>query len=128
MGMARTHTHLPPGADGSALTWRSVLAVGISEGLIPCPTALVVMLSAIVLQRVGFGLLLIVAFSLGLAGVLTGIGLLFVYGARWLQRMNEGRLQRLGPALRLLPIASASVVTMAGLVITVQAMMTAGVL
>jgi len=124
----RTHTHLPPGADGSALTWRSVLAVGISGGLIPCPTALVVMLSAIALQRVGFGLLLIVMFSLGLAGVLAGIGLLFVYGARWLQRMNEGRLQRLGPALRLLPIASASVVTMAGLVITVQAMMTAGVL
>ncbi len=123
-----THTHLPPGADGSALTWRSVLAVGISGGLLPCPTALVVMLSAIALQRVGFGLLLIVMFSLGLAGVLTGIGLLFVYGARWLQRMNEGRIQRLGPALRLVPIASASVVTMAGLVITVQAMMTAGVL
>jgi nickel/cobalt exporter len=79
----REHTHLPPGADGSPVTWRSLLALGVSGGLLPCPSALVVLLSAIYLHRVGYGLLLIVAFSLGLASVLTGIGLAFVYAGRW---------------------------------------------
>src|SRR5205085_11155238 len=73
-----THTHLPPGADGRRVTWRSLLALGISGGLLPCPSALVVLLSAISLHRVGYGLLLVVAFSFGLACTLTGVGLLFV--------------------------------------------------
>src|SRR5205085_2999918 len=51
-----THTHLPPGADGRRVTWRSLLALGISGGLLPCPSALVVLLSAISLHRVGYGL------------------------------------------------------------------------
>ncbi|MDQ5852832.1 MAG: sulfite exporter TauE/SafE family protein, partial [Chloroflexota bacterium] len=121
-----THTHVPPGADGSPSTWRSLLALGISGGLIPCPSALLVMLGAISLGRVGFGLLLIVAFSLGLAGVLTGIGLLFVYGGRWLSRMSRGRTSV--PGLRLVPIASALVVTTAGLAITARAVIEAGLL
>ena len=115
---------MPPGTDGSPITWRSLLALGVSGGLLPCPSALVVMLSAISLGRVGFGLLLIVAFSLGLAGVLTAIGLLFVYGARWLQRLSRGRMR--APALRLVPIASALFVTTAGLIITGRAMIEAG--
>jgi len=64
------------------VTWRGLLALGISGGLLPCPSALVVLLSAIALHRVAFGMLLIVAFSIGLAGVLTGIGLLLVYARR----------------------------------------------
>ena len=123
-----THTHLPPGADGAPLTWRSLLALGISGGLIPCPSALLVMLSAIALGRTGFGLLLITAFSLGLAGVLSGIGLLFVYGGRWLSRLSSGRVRRAGPWLRLLPVASALFVITAGFVITGQAVLQAGLL
>ncbi len=69
------------------------------------------MLSAIALGRIGFGLVLIVAFSLGLAGVLTGLGLLFVYGSRWVGRVSGGRLHRLVPVLRFLPIAGALFVT-----------------
>jgi ABC-type nickel/cobalt efflux system permease component RcnA len=123
-----THTHLPSSAGGSHISWRNLLALGVSGGLIPCPSALIVMLSAIGLGRVGFGLLLIIAFSVGLAGVLTSIGLLFVYGGQWISRMSGGRMQRLGPGLRLVPVASALFVTTAGLVITGQAMIQAGLL
>jgi ABC-type nickel/cobalt efflux system permease component RcnA len=116
------HSHMPPGADGQPVTWRGLLALGISGGLLPCPSALVVLLSAIALHRVAFGMLLIVAFSVGLAGVLTGIGLLLVYARRLFERFpTDGRL------LRALPIASAGFVTVAGLVIAFGALVQAGV-
>ena len=56
-----------------------LVALGVSGGIVPCPAALVVLLSALSLNRVGFGLLLIVAFSVGLAAVLIATGLLMVY-------------------------------------------------
>ena len=56
-------------------SFRSLFAVGVSGGLLPCPSALVVLLAAISLHRVAFGLLLILAFSAGLALTITGIGL-----------------------------------------------------
>jgi ABC-type nickel/cobalt efflux system permease component RcnA len=76
------HSHLPPGADGSPVTWRSLLTLGISGGLLPCPSAMVLLLTAVALHRIGFGLALVVAFSVGLAGVLTVVGLLFIKGDR----------------------------------------------
>jgi ABC-type nickel/cobalt efflux system permease component RcnA len=106
----------------SAVTWRSLLALGVSGGLLPCPSALVVLLSAIALHRLAFGMLLIVAFSLGLAGMLTGIGLLLVAARHLFERFpTDGRL------LRVLPVASAAVVTLAGLAITARALVQAGV-
>jgi ABC-type nickel/cobalt efflux system permease component RcnA len=117
------HSHMPPGADGGPVTWRGLLALGISGGLLPCPSALVVLLSAIALHRVAFGMLLIVAFSIGLAGVLTGIGLLLVYARRLFERFpTDGRL------LRALPVASAAFVTLAGVAIAAGALVQAGVL
>ena len=112
-----THSHMPPGAGGAPITWRSLLALGISGGLLPCPSALVVMLSAIALQRVGLGLVLIIAFSLGLAGVLTGVGMAMVYAGKFVERLPSG-----GRAVHLLPIASALFITLAGLGITWQAL------
>lgn len=113
------HSHLPPGADGSPVTWRSLLALGISGGLLPCPSALVVMLSAIALGRVAFGILLIVFFSLGLAGVLTAIGLALVYAGRLFARLPASVP---GGPLRLLPVVSAAVVVVLGLAITLNAL------
>jgi len=112
-----THSHLPPGADGQAVTWKSILALGISGGILPCPSALIVLLSAIALGRVGFGLALVLAFSAGLAGVLTAIGLLFVYAGRMIQFAPKQRW-----VLRALPVASALVISLAGLGITVRAL------
>ena len=123
------HSHLPPGADGAPLTWRSLLALGISGGLLPCPSALVVMLSAIALQRIGFGLLLIVVFSMGLAAVLTTVGVLFVHAGRLMERFQLGRRAGFGTGvLRLAPVASALFISAAGLAITYGALVQAGVL
>jgi ABC-type nickel/cobalt efflux system permease component RcnA len=112
-----THTHLPPGADGSRVTWRSLLALGVSGGLLPCPSALIVLLSAISLHRVGYGLVLVVAFSVGLAATLTAVGLVFVYAGRVIKRSaGSGRL------VRLLPVLSAFVIMCVGAAILYQAL------
>jgi ABC-type nickel/cobalt efflux system permease component RcnA len=115
------HTHLPPGSDGGPFTWQRLTALGVSGGLLPCPSALVVLLGAVALGRIGFGLLLIVAFSAGLAGVLTGIGLMMVYARRFFERFNTG-----GPLVRWLPVASAAIVSATGLVMSIQAAGLAG--
>ena len=118
----RVHSHLPPGADGSPITWKSLLALGVSGGILPCPSALVVLLAAISLHRVGYGLLLVLAFSVGLASVLTVVGLAFVYAGRLLK--SHGAFIRLS---KILPIASAFVITCAGLAISYQAFSQAGI-
>jgi nickel/cobalt transporter (NicO) family protein len=111
------HSHLPPGADGSPVTWRSLLALGISGGLIPCPSALVVLLGAIALNRIDFGLILVLAFSLGLAGALTAIGMMFIYAGRLFERFpSQGRI------IRLLPVLSALFVSAIGIVIAIKAL------
>jgi ABC-type nickel/cobalt efflux system permease component RcnA len=101
-----THTHAVP----DAITWRSLLALGISGGLLPCPSALVLMLSAIALGRVGYGLILTVAFSFGLAATLTVVGLIFLY----VRTFFAGSSLAKNPVFRLLPIASALVITVVG--------------
>ncbi len=118
-----THSHLPPGADGSRITMRSLVALGVSGGLIPCPAALVLLLSAISLDRTGLGIVLVVAFSVGLAVVLTGIGLLMIYARHVFERFSfEAR------APSFLPIASAAIVSLVGLVILLGALAQTGIL
>ncbi len=107
----RAHSHAPtqPG-------WRGLLAAGVSGGLIPCPSALVVLLAAISLHRVAFGLVLILAFSAGLAITITGIGLVAVLARSVFRRVSfEGRI------VRLLPAASALVILAVGIAMTVRA-------
>ena len=124
-----SHSHLPPGMDGTALTWRKLLFFGISAGLLPCPSALVVMLSAIALGRVAFGLVLIVFFSLGLAATLTGMGFLFVYARKLMSKVKFGSSSsKLKTVLRFVPIASALIVAIIGLVISYDALIQTGIL
>ncbi len=96
----RGHDHAPP---GTTLTWRQLLALGVSGGLLPCPSATVLGLGAIALNRVAYGLVLIVAFILGARSVGGGRAI----------------LPRL---VRLVPIGSALVVALAGLALTAEAM------
>jgi nickel/cobalt exporter len=103
------HSHLPPGATGSPVTWRSLLTLGISGGLLPCPSALVRLLAAVSLHRIGFGLTLVTAFSLGLAGVLTVVGLLFIKGSHLINKNPS--LSAVG---RLLPSMSALIICFLG--------------
>jgi nickel/cobalt exporter len=111
---ARTHSH---GHHHEHPTYRSLVAVGVSGGLLPCPSALVVLLAAISLHRIMFGLVLIVAFSAGLALSITGIGLAAVVAKRAFARVSfEGR------AVRALPALSAAVIVAAGIAMTVHAL------
>ena len=96
---------------------RGLLGIGISGGIIPCPTALVVLLAAISLQRVGYGLVLIVAFSLGLALTVTSIGLIAVTARRAFARVGLD-----GPLVKALPAFSALIVLALGVVMTVRAL------
>jgi len=96
---------------------RGLVAVGISCGLLPCPSALVVLLAAISLHRLAFGLVLIVAFSLGLAIAITGVGLVAV-----LARSAFARRSFDGLLVRALPAVSAAVIVVAGLAMTVRAL------
>ena len=110
------HHHSHP-HGGEELGWRSLTAVGISGGLLPCPSALVVLLAAISLHRVALGLLLIVAFSLGLALSIAGIGL-----AAILAKRTFGRFDFQGRVIGLLPAISALVIVIAGAAMTVRAL------
>jgi ABC-type nickel/cobalt efflux system permease component RcnA len=116
-GEGHGHHHHHHGHDHDhTVTRRSLIAMGAAAGLIPCPSALVVLLGAIAQHEVALGLLLIVAFSVGLAGTLTALGLLVVYARRVLPRVGlDGRL---GAAL---PAASALAIVIVGCVLTVQA-------
>jgi nickel/cobalt exporter len=115
-----THSHLP--ADGSKVTWRGLMALGVSGGLVPCPAALVLLLGAISLDRLGFGIVLVLAFSAGLAVVLTGIGFLMIYARKLFERFTfEARMPRL------LPVVSASIITLAGVGIALGALGQTGI-
>jgi nickel/cobalt transporter (NicO) family protein len=104
------HHHEPP------KSLRGLIAVGVSGGLLPCPSALVVLLAAISLHRVAFGMLLIVAFSLGLALTITAIGLVAVFAKRAL-----GRFDMNSRLVRLLPAVSALIIVAFGVLMTVHA-------
>lgn len=117
-GDGRIHSHLPPGADGESITWKSLLALGISGGLLPCPSALVMLLSASALGNIGLGMTLVVAFSLGLALVLSAIGLILVYA-----KGNFDKLPKEMKAVKFLPAMSAVLVMLLGLGIAGQAML-----
>jgi ABC-type nickel/cobalt efflux system permease component RcnA len=121
-----THSHLPPGAEGERVTWRSLLALGVSGGLLPCPSALLALLGAVAVGRAGFGLMVVLAFSLGLAVTLTGVGVLFLYAGRLLERRAlEGPwsgLLRYAPAVAALAVTASGVMIVARAVVELQRM------
>ena len=104
-----THSHLPP----KTVTWKNLLALGISGGLLPCPSALVLMLSAISLNRIGYGIVLTFVFSIGLAATLTIIGLAFLYVGKFFNNpaLSENRF------VKAVPVFSAFVIACVGAII-----------
>jgi nickel/cobalt exporter len=104
------HTHVP-----AELSWGGLVALGASGGLVPCESALVLLLGAIALRRVGFGLLLLVSFSAGLAIVLMAIGAIVLYARNLLPQRKSAHQNAF---FRYVPVASAAVVTVVGLIMT----------
>ena len=102
---------------------RQLLVLGVTGGMVPCPAALVVLLSAAALHRTGFGLFLIAAFSIGLAAVLIAMGFVAVYAGRMMSKLPfEAPLIE-----RWLPMASALMILVLGCGIAVRGLLAAGI-
>jgi high-affinity nickel-transport protein len=106
------------GAAAQSVSLAQLFTLGITGGIIPCPAALIVLLSAFALHRIGLGFFLIVAFSVGLATALIGFGVLMVYARRFMTHLQiEGPLTK-----RWLPVISSTFITVLGLILTVQSL------
>jgi nickel/cobalt exporter len=111
-----THAHVVP--EGP-MALGGLVALGVSGGMVPCPSALILLLSAIALGHTALGLMLLLAFSAGLAMVLMAIGALVLYAKHMLP---DARLAQRHPFFRLVPVFSAVVVVVMGLLMTMTAL------
>jgi ABC-type nickel/cobalt efflux system permease component RcnA len=111
-GPGQWHTHeLPP--DVPPFSRRGIVMLATSGGLVPSPSAVLVLVSAFSLGRIALGLSLIAAFSIGLAGTLTAIGLSLVFGRGFVER-------HWGRSLQILPVIGAAVMIVAGLALAMK--------
>ena len=111
-GQEHGHSHAIPGSQ--PLNFRSAIWAALSGGIAPCPAAIVVLLAALRLHQVGYGIFLIVIFSMGLAAVLSGLGIGVVHSAAWLSRRSGyARVAAYGPLITALVISSIGAWTLA---------------
>ena len=106
------------------LGWRSLLGIGFAGGLVPSPSALLVLLGAIALGRTWFGLLLVTAYGLGMATMLTTAGLVLLRARVWFERRAVRRTHasiRLVAFARLAPIVTSATIVVVGLTLAVRA-------
>ncbi len=121
----RSHTHVLP-APGSEVKRRELIAMGLAGGLVPSPSALVVLLAAIALGRLAFGIGLVIAYGVGLALTLIAAGMLVVRFERRIRKWTENRsalvTSRYGLALEVLPLMSGMVIIGAGVLLVARSM------
>ena len=118
-GGAHAHSHAIPGSE--PIAFRTAIVAAMSGGIAPCPAAIVVMLAALRLHQIGYGLLLIVIFSMGLAAVLTALGIAVVRGSAWALRSRRfERLVAAGPRI------SAVLISIVGAVMVGQGLVAQG--
>jgi ABC-type nickel/cobalt efflux system permease component RcnA len=111
------HSHLPAG--DRTLSWRSLFALGLAGGIIPSTNALIILLGTIVAGRAAFGIVLVIAFGLGMAVVLGGVGAVMVVARERLERLPS--TSRFGPLAAQAPLVASVAVLGIGLWLTVQA-------
>ena len=116
------HEHAGKIAGDAPLKFSSAVIAAMSGGIAPCPAAIVVLLTALHLHRVGYGVALIVVFSLGLATILTALGVGVVHGAAWIRK--QGSFEHL---MRFAPVVTASIISLVGAVMLAQAFAQQGV-
>ncbi|PZR56940.1 MAG: hypothetical protein DLM53_01135 [Candidatus Eremiobacter antarcticus] len=114
------HSHLVPGHQ--PLNFGSAIWAALSGGIAPCPAAIILLIAAVNSHRIGYGLLLIVIFGLGLASVLTGLGLAVVHGAAWIS--SNAKYERI---VRFGPVASGLLISIIGSVLLGQGFVQIGV-
>ncbi len=113
-------------APNTPLTWRSLFVLGLFGGLVPSINALIILLATVATGRAAYGLILVVAFGIGMALVLGGIGLGLVYAARWMARSPSASM--FGRAIAWAPLATAVVILVLGIYLTRQAIVGSPVL
>jgi ABC-type nickel/cobalt efflux system permease component RcnA len=114
-GHEHGHTHPELDPSQSLLSKKGLAVLAVSGGMLPSPTALVVLLASVAIHRVAFGLGLILAFSVGLAAALIGIGIAAI-------RARDVVSKRMGSGLgRLIPVGSAAVIILVGAFLVVRA-------
>jgi ABC-type nickel/cobalt efflux system permease component RcnA len=121
-GHGHGHTHFPAGAsEAHPLSWQGLVALGAAGGLLPSPSALLVLFTALAVGRLAYGLSLIAAFSVGLALTVSAIGLLVLRGRDLLRERArpEGPLPEI---LRALPLVGAGGVAVLGVVVLIRAL------
>jgi ABC-type nickel/cobalt efflux system permease component RcnA len=115
---ARAHVHGAPHSHGVSIRteaeaggarWKEMVSLGVSGGVVPCPSALAILLVALALQKIALGIGMIVVFSLGLAVVLVAVGLILVWTRSFLKPLGQDR-----PWLAWLPVASSLVIMLIG--------------
>jgi nickel/cobalt transporter (NicO) family protein len=116
---ARPHPHAPLPTE-TTISWRGLIALGLSGGLVPSASALILLLGSIAAGRVGYGLVLVLGFGLGMAVVLAGIGLLLVHARRLVERRPS--IASFGRIVVPVQLATASLVVVLGIVLTGQAL------
>jgi ABC-type nickel/cobalt efflux system permease component RcnA len=120
-GHAHDHGAHPGGWGGRPLGWRGLVALGLAGGLVPSPSAVVVLLGGIALGHAWFGVALVLAYGVGMAATLTGVGLLLAHLRGRIDRRLPGpTASLLARAGRLLPVATASVIVAVGLALAAQ--------
>ena len=112
---------MPPEGD---VTWRSLLALGVAGGLLPCPSALLALLGAVAIGQAGLGVVIVLAFSVGLAATLTLVGLLFLYAGRFLS--GRALPRPLSMATRYAALGGAVAVTITGFALVTRALTEVG--
>jgi ABC-type nickel/cobalt efflux system permease component RcnA len=110
--------HHAPLTDRAPVSLRSLVAVGVAGGMVPSPSALVVLLGALALGRAWFGVVLVVAYGAGMALTLVAAGLVLVRARGVLDRRassSKPRSQTVAWVSRALPAATAMVIVVVGL-------------
>ncbi len=114
-----SHSHTPEGG----ISLGGLFSLGIAGGMVPCPTALIVLLASISAKKILFGLLLIIFFSMGLAVILFFVGALTVTASKFVESFSEEK-----KFIQQLPVFSAGVVMLVGLAIAFDSLRSIGIL
>ena len=109
-----------PNTEDTRLSWANLFVLGLAGGLVPSTNALLILLATIATNRPAFGLVLVGAFGLGMAGVMTGVGLVLIYGRDWLA--SRPRLPAAANVTAWAPPAAAVFVLALGIVLTTEAL------
>jgi len=118
------HPEVPGGSETPHRFGRGgLIGLGVAGGLVPSPSALLVLLAAVALGRTVFGVVLVLGYGLGMAGALMVTGLLLVSLRNRLVRLVVGRrAPRVGGLVRLMPVLTAVLVLVVGVGLTLRAL------